>query len=366
MDGPHLRPKVFRFCPLVVLALLASGWLVIARSEQLTDGSGRLLRQQIVWSILGFGVLTAASRIDYRRLIRASFLAYALVVVALVAVYCFPAVNGAQRWIRIAGVGIQPSEFAKVAFIMALAAFLMHRDISAGFSTGVLWPLTMALAPLLLVLKEPDLGSSLIFLPVLFAMLFAAGARRRDLVRLAVAGILLLPLLWGQMSREQRSRVTALAQQNAPNERTTADGFHLDQAKRMFALGNVWGSFFSTDAHDELPTVRVPEPHTDSVYCVLGERFGLVGAGLLLMLYTLLIGGCLRVAQNADEPFGRMIAVGVAALFAAEVLINTGMMVGLLPITGVSLPLVSYGGSDLIAHLLALGFVTSIDRHPPS
>ena len=189
MDGPRLRPKVFRFCPLVVLALLASGWLVIARSEQLTDGPGRLLRQQIVWSILGFGVLAAASRIDYRRLIRASFLAYTLVLVALVAVYCFPAVNGAQRWIRIAGVGIQPSEFAKVAFIMALAAFLMHRDISAGFSTGVLWPLAMALAPLLLVLKEPDLGTSLIFLPVLFAMLFAAGARRRDLVRLAVAGI---------------------------------------------------------------------------------------------------------------------------------------------------------------------------------
>ena len=157
--------------------------------------------------------------------------------------------------------------------------------------------------------------------------------------------------------------MTALAQQNAPAEKPTTDGFHLDQAKRMFALGKTWGSFFLADARDDLPPVRVPEPHTDSVYCVIGERFGLVGAGLVLILYALLVGGCLRVAHNTDEPFGRLIAVGVAALFAAEVVINTGMMVGLLPITGVSLPLVSYGGSDLIAHLLALGLVMSVARH---
>jgi cell division protein FtsW (lipid II flippase) len=354
-----------RAIPLIVLALLVSGWLVIYRSEQLTEGSGRLVRQQVVWSIFGLLAYAAASNINYRRHIRASFLAYALVLLALVAVYFFPAVNGAQRWIRIAGVGVQPSEFAKVAFIAALSAFLMHRDIASGFSTGVLWPLLMALAPMVLILKEPDLGTALIFLPVLFAMLFGAGARRRDLVRLAAAGTLLLPLLWGQMSREQRSRVTALAQQNAPHEKPTADGFHLDQAKRMFALGNVWGSFFSPDARDELPTVRVPEPHTDSVYCVIGERFGLVGAGMILILYALLVGGCLNVAHSANEPYGRMIAVGVATLFAAEVLINTGMMVGLLPITGVSLPLVSYGGSDLIAHLLALGLVMSVSQHQP-
>ena len=218
---------------------------------------------------------------------------------------------------------------------------------------------------MLLILKEPDLGTSLLFLPVLVAMLFAAGAQRRDLLRLAIAGALLLPMLWGQMSREQHSRVTALSQQNAPLEKPTADGFHLDQAKRMFALGNVWGSFFAADGRDELPPVRVPEPHTDSVYSVLGERFGLVGAGLLLVLYLILVEGCLRVAKNSEEPFGRIFAVGVAALFATEVLINTGMMVGLLPITGVSLPLVSYGGSDLIAHLMALGFVTSVARHQP-
>ena len=204
MEGAGVRPAVLRVYPLIVLGLLVSGWLVVGRSEQLTDGSGRLVRQQIVWSVLGLGIAVAASTLDYRRLVRASYLAYILILVTLVAVYCFPAVNGAQRWIRLGGVGVQPSEFAKVAFIIALSAFLMHRNIATGFSSGVVWPLLMALVPMLLILKEPDLGTSLIFLPVLFAMLFAASARRRDLVRLAVAGTLLLPMLWSQMSREQR------------------------------------------------------------------------------------------------------------------------------------------------------------------
>jgi cell division protein FtsW (lipid II flippase) len=238
----------------------------------------------------------------------------------------------------------------------------MHRNLAAGFASAVLWPLAMATLPMLLILKQPDLGTSLVFLPVLFAMLFAAGARRRDLVRLTFAGLLLLPLLWSQMSHEQRSRITALWEQNLPHEAATADGFHLDQAKRTLAQGGLWGNFFNAEADDNLLALRLPEPETDSVFCVIGERFGLVGAGLVLVLFAVLAARCLGVAVQSDEPFGRMISVGVAALFASEVLINTGMMVGLLPITGLALPLISYGGSDLVAHLWALGLVVSVAR----
>jgi cell division protein FtsW (lipid II flippase) len=171
-----------------------------------------------------------------------------------------------------------------------------------------------------------------------------------------------MPLLWSQMSREQRSRITALWEQNGPHEKATPDGFHLDQAKRMFAAGGVWGSIFASEGEEDLPPCRVPEPFTDSVFCVLGERFGLVGAGVLLLLFASLIAGCTRVAATTEEPFGRLVAVGVAALFATEVLVNTGMMAGILPITGLSLPLVSYGGSGLISHLLSLGLVVSVYR----
>ena len=168
---------------------------------------------------------------------------YAIGVAALVAVYLLPTVNGAHRWIRFGGIGLQPSEFVKVIYILSLSRLLMHRNVTAGFATPCMWPMAMATLPMLMVLKEPDLGTSLIFLPVMFAMLFTAGVRRRDLVRLSVAGMLLLPLLWSQMSHEQRSRVTAMWEQNGPHEAATADGFHLDQGKASNCARRSMGHF---------------------------------------------------------------------------------------------------------------------------
>lgn len=378
MDGiSGYRPLQIRrglwSIPLAAIALIALGWAALGRAEQVTEGpaihsiasgGSRLLRQQIVWSVLALGAMAGVAVVDYRRFARAAPLLFATVVAALVAVYAFPTVNGAHRWIRLGGIGMQPSEFAKVAFILALAGYLAHRDLTTGF-TSLLWPLALAVLPVVLILKEPDLGTSLIFLPVLLAVLFAAGARQRDLVRLVAAGLMLLPLLWSQMSHEQRSRITALSEQNGPREAATPDGFHLDQAKRMFALGSVWGSIFTADAEpadEAVVSCRLPEPYTDSIFCVVGERFGLIGAGALLLLYTALVFCCVQVALRLEEPFGRLLAVGVAALFATEMLINTAMLTGLLPITGVSLPLVSYGGSGLVAHALALGLVLSAGR----
>jgi rod shape determining protein RodA len=364
MDGTIRLRRIAAGICVVGLLLIATGWAGIVRGEEITDGAGRLLRQQIVWSVMGLLLAAGLNLFDYRWLSRYAALIYVVVVVALLSVYVFPAVNGAHRWIRLGGVGLQPSEFAKLTFIVALSAYLMHRELSPGI-INLLRPLLLAALPMLLILKEPDLGTSLVFLPILSAMLFAAGVRRLDLAQLIAVGLLLLPLLWSQMSHEQRSRVTALWEQNGPRESATPDGFHLDQAKRMFAIGGVFGSVFTagTDTDDDLPACRVPEPHTDSIFCVIGERFGLVGASFVLLLFTALVGLCLAVAASIDEPFGRLVTVGVAALFAGEVLINTGMLVGLLPITGVSLPLVSYGGSGLIGHLLALGLVISIARH---
>jgi rod shape determining protein RodA len=361
MDGNTISRRLPLRITLSAAAILAVGVAALGRSEQITESAGRLLPQQIVWIVLGVALSGAVVAIGYRRIGRFSEIIYLGVIVALAAVYVFPSVNGAHRWIRFGGIGVQPSEFAKLAYILVLARYSMHRDLAASFVT-LLMPLIMAIVPMLLILREPDLGTSLVFLPVMFAMLLAAGARKRDLIRLAVAGMVLMPLLWSQMSREQRSRITALWEQNGPHEKATPDGFHLDQAKRMFAAGGVWGSVFSAETDDDLPPCRVPEPFTDSVFSVIGERYGLIGAGATLLLFGLLIGGCVRVAAATEEPFGRLISVGVAALFATEVLVNTGMMAGVLPITGLSLPFISYGGSGLIAHLLSLGLVASVHR----
>jgi cell division protein FtsW (lipid II flippase) len=360
VDDANSRRRSIALLSTAALLMLA-GFAAIDRSEQLNDGTGRLLRQQVVWAVFGSGCLIATISLGYRRWQHLGAAAYIATLVALVAVFVFPSVNGAQRWIRFGGVGVQPSEFAKPALIIALASFLSHRNIATGF-WQLIRPLAITALPMILILREPDLGTSLVLLPILFAMLFAAGARRRDLVCLVAAGALLTPLLWSQMSREQKSRITALWEQNGPREKPTADGFHLDQAKRMFALGGVTGSFLTAESDDDLPACRVPEPHTDSIFCVVGERFGLVGAAIVLSLFAVLITTCLSTAARCEDPFGQLLAVGVAALFAAEVLINTGMLVGLLPITGVSLPLVSYGGSGLLAHLFALGLVVAVAR----
>jgi rod shape determining protein RodA len=216
----------------------------------------------------------------------------------------------------------------------------------------------------LLVLKEPDLGTALVFFPVLLVMLIAAGARWQHLAILGVAAIVLSPILWSQMSREQRSRITALSEQSAASNKPSDDGYHLHQAHQLMALGGTWGSVISGEAVTDRSAYFVPEAHTDSIVSVLVERCGLWGLALLLSLFALLVWRALCIAESTREPFGRLLAIGVATLFAVQVVINAGMMVGLLPITGLALPLVSYGGSSLMANALSLGLLLNVGAHP--
>ncbi len=343
--------------------LMGGGLLGIARSEQLAGGVQRLLSLQCVFALLAVAAMFAASLPSYRVLCRWSYPLMVVAVVLLVAVYFFPRINGAHRWIRVGPIGLQPSELAKLAFVMALARWLMHRENHRRLR-GILVPTILAAVPAVLIVREPDLGTSLTFLPVLLTMLFAAGARRRDLLAMTAVGLLLLPVLWSQMSREQKSRVTAVLDQTGPHEQPDGDQYHLHRAKQTLTMGGVWGTWLADDLAAEPARYFVPAAATDSIICVIGERYGLVGVAATLLLFTILVWRCLVVARRTQEPFGRLVAVGIGALIAIQAFINTGMMVGLLPITGLSLPLVSYGGSGLVAHALALGLVLNIGLRP--
>jgi cell division protein FtsW (lipid II flippase) len=351
---------------LIVVAgalLVGTGWLGIARCEGLSGAGGRFVRLQIVWSFLAAAAVAAASIPSYRILCRWSYAIFALALALLVVVYLTPPVNGSCRWIRLGPVGFQPSEFAKIAFVLALARHLMYRENYRSLA-GLLLPLALTLAPVVLILREPDLGTAAVFLPVMFVMLFTAGARRMDLVGLMLAGLLALPLLWTQMTLEQKSRVAALFEQAGPGETAAGDAYHLRQAKQMLALGGVWGSAAAGQAVDDPAAYHLPEARSDFIFCILAERFGLVGIGVVLSLFTLFISRATAIAGATREPFGRLVAVGLATLVAVQVLINTGMTVGLLPITGLSLPLVSYGGSGLLAQGLSLGLLVNIALRP--
>jgi cell division protein FtsW (lipid II flippase) len=220
------------------------------------------------------------------------------------------------------------------------------------------------MAPVVLVLHEPDLGTAAVFLPVLFVMLFVAGARRGNLAQIGLLGLLALPLLWTQMSGEQRSRVTALFEQTPAGEQPTDDTYQLYRAKRRLALGGWWGSSFSGPVTDDRAVYQLPEALSDFMFCVLGERFGVPGVGLVLGLYGLLLWRGMAIASATREPFARLVAAGVVALFTVEAVIHTAVNVGLMPVTGLSLPLVSYGGSGLVAHGIALGLLVNIAMRP--
>ncbi|HEY2894857.1 MAG TPA: FtsW/RodA/SpoVE family cell cycle protein [Pirellulales bacterium] len=347
----------------LAMCLVALGCLGIDRSDRLWTSAGGRLGRQLLWAPLCFGAMFAATLPNYRVLIRWSYAAFAISLVLLLVVYWFPAVNGARRWIRVGPVGFQPSEFAKLAFVLGLARYLMYRDSFRNLP-GLVAPLLLALVPVVLVLREPDLGTALVFLPVLFVMLFAAGARRRHLAVLVVLALAVLPLLWTQMSREQKSRVTALAEQTSPSLRPTADGYHLHQAKQVLSLGGWCGSSPVAATDERTVAPPLPEPHTDSIAIVLGERFGLAGWFALLCAFWMLSVRGFSIAEATREPYGRLVAIGLVALLSTQVLINTGMLVGLLPITGLALPLVSYGGSSLLANLLALGLLLNVGLRP--
>jgi len=350
------------FIVLCACALCAMGLAAIARGDEL-DGGGQLWGRQLEWILLAACALFAATVPHYRLLRHVCYPVFFGCLLLLAAVFLTQSRNGAQRWIPLGPIAFQPSELTKLAFIVALAAYLVHQR-SYREMKGLLVPFAIALVPMGLILREPDLGTSLIFLPVLFAMLFAAGARVRHLVFVVLLAIPILPLMWVGMSAEQKSRIVTLFVQHDGRPAPTGDGYHLHQSKQVLALGGVRGSQFSGPMIDDPQAYHLPASRTDFVYCLVGERLGLIGGIATLLIYLALFAAGLRIAARTREPFGRLLAVGVVTLIAAQTVINTGMTVGLMPVTGITLPLISHGGSSLVTTAVALGLLLNVGLRP--
>jgi rod shape determining protein RodA len=345
------------------LVLACLGWVGIGRYETLTAGTGRLLRQQLAWSVVAAAAAVAVAMLNQGVISRWSYPLFAATILLLILVFLTQPVHGAKRWFRFGPLGFQPSEFAKITSTLALARFFAEPGRCQSLRGVGLGILLMAV-PAALILREPDLGSAMLLAPVFFVMLAVAGARWGVIVRLGLVGMAALPLLCLGMTREQASRITSLLAQPGPSDVVPADAYQLHQAKQMLALGGVWGSALTGATIDNPDVYHLPEARGDFIFCVLGERLGLIGLGLILGLYAVLVRGGFAVAAAAREPFGRLAAAGLTTLLAAQVLLNTGMTVGLLPVTGVPLPLVSYGGSGMAAYGLVIGVLVNISRHP--
>jgi len=381
-----------------VAALYLIGLASIYASEA-AKPTPEFTRKQLVFLLGGVVLGYVILRIGFQRISENAYLLFGLALVALVPPALarilhsdfggyVPDIRGAHRWIVLPGFQLQPSEIMKVAYILGLAWYLRQGDQCRTFK-GLCWPLAGSAVPLVLILLEPDLGTVLLILPVLFAMLFLAGARVRHLALIAAMGVALAPLFWLKMRPYQRLRITAVVLQSEriradmdANPRkyaflnpdagalrrearrwTRSSGWQLVSSKAALGSGGLVGQGWGHGTYVEHSFL--PDRHNDFVFALIGHQWGLAGCLIVLLGYIVIILAGAVIATGSSDAVGRLLAAGVAVLMATQVLINVGMCLGLMPITGMTLPFVSYGGSSLLTNFIAVALLISVAQHRP-
>lgn len=320
---------------------------------------------QLTWFGVGGLTTLVVWLVDHRVFLRYSYASYGLVVVLLILVLAVGRqANQATRWLIVGPVSIQPSEFMKIALILSIAR-IFHGDVRPEPRTlkDFLLPAALTAIPTALVLKQPDLGTALIYPLILVSMVMVLRVRVRSLL-LAFGGFLAaLPLAWSYLHGYQRERVVTLFASLFSSEHLDVQdaAWQTTQSKIAVGSGHIFGKGFLHGTQNQLGFV--PFQHTDFPFAVWGEEHGFVGSVLLMALYLFVVLWALRIASRARDRFGALVAVGVAAMLFWHVAINMGMVLGLLPVVGVTLPLFSYGGSSVLANLIGIGLLLSIAAH---
>ena len=401
----HLR--IVRLCLVAAtLALIAIGIATIYSVGHPAEPSpatqtGDLThfwKKQVVFAVVAMIAFIAANLVNYRRLGALSYWIYAVVLlllcVLLVSKYVIelpfaPKITGTYRWIRFEIAGrelpaIQPSELCKLAYILALAWYLRYRSNYRNF-TALVGPFALTVLPMVLILLEPDLGTVMLMMPVMFTMLFVAGAKVKHLLIVVIMAILVSPFFWGKMQDYQRTRISSVLLQNSwmrekaeqhptlgqilvgtrfSEKKWKSDwGWQLIRSKYAIASGGSNGYGFRRG-----PFVKydfLAARHNDFIFAIIAQQWGFLGCAVLLGLYVVIISCGLKIAVNNTDPFGRLLAVGITSMFAVQVIVNVGMTVGLMPITGLTLPFVSYGGSSLLVNMAGVGLLNNVGRCRP-
>jgi len=346
-DGPL-------FGAAVLLALI--GIAFIWSATHWTPARAPLAPTQFRWLLIGLAAFGVVAALDYRQFRTLAYPIYVAVLLALAWVLVFGEVRqNSRRWITLFGYNLQPSELAKVGVILALARYLMYRKKMEKLS-GLIAPFLMTLVPMALILKEPDLGTALVFLPTLFAMLYVAGTPVKRLAAVAAAGVASAPALWFfVMSPRQQGRILGFL---SPLDYAAAEGWHVRQSLAAVISGGVAGEGFSSGSPVLLN--RGFAAHTDFIFSVIAHEWGLLGAAAVLALLLIFLSRSAEIARTARDPFARLMVVGFLAMLAFQALVNLGMTVRLCPITGLTLPFVSYGGSSLLTCFIMAGFIASV------
>ncbi len=316
------------------------------------------LKRQLIFLVIALVVMVGVVLIDYRRLEQVSTALYVGILLALLAVLSpfGTSAKGSQRWFALGPLQLQPSEFATIALIIAIATYCARRPEGLNFRDLVRMVM-LAIVPIVLVIKQPDLGTAIVMTVVLLVMLAVAGMPGRYLI-LLVAGaviVVVVALQVGLLKQYQIERLTSFISPGGASQTVT---YNVTQAKDAIAVGGIFGQGLFHGSSTNL--AYVPSQQTDFIFSAVGEQLGFVGASVLLLLYGVLAWRILRTAQLAKDAFGRLICAGVFALLVFSVFENVGMNMGIMPVAGIPLPFLSYGGSAMIAFFAAIGLVSSV------
>lgn len=344
---------------LTILLVFIGITLIYSASCGIKTELSNLASRQTVWMAIGIFFLFLFIALPYRNLRKASYFLYLFSLLLLLLVLLIGKGRaGSSRWLILKGFYFQPSEFSKLIFILVAARYLT--DVGKKLKRfGFLIPyFLLSGIPFLLILKQPNLGTALVLLPIALGMLWAAGIRKKHLIFLIILGFLSLPILWFTVLKEyQRARLLVFIN---PNADPLGSGYNIIQSRIAIGSGGLFGKGFLQGTQSHL--AFLPEYHTDFIFCVLAEEWGFIGGMVLLFLYSLFLRQLIRAATTASEPFGRLVATGIAVMFASHIFINIGMTLGMLPVAGLPLPFLSYGGSSLLTFLIAVGIVLNIRK----
>jgi len=314
---------------------------------------------QIRYAIIGIILIFAITAVDYRLLGGMHVWLYAAMIALLLLVVILGQTGdaGAQRWIDV-GIRIQPSEIGKVLIIITLAHYLARRYEDMDRLGPVLGSMVHVAVPTALIFVQPDLGTSIVFIVIWFTLVWAAGLRMKHIMLFGLVGLMALPVIWSQMAPYQRDRITTFLSTDDEGEETYGTRYNIRQAEITIGSGGFVGKGYANGSQTQLRFLRVR--HTDFIFSVIAEEFGFVGGVSVMVLIGVVIMRILRGARTAIDPLGSMICYGVAAIIFFQTVVSIGMNLGMLPVTGLTLPFVSSGGTSLLSILAGIGLAQSV------
>ena len=340
-------------------AIIVMSLVIIGSATHINTPSDErywFVQRQGLFAILNGALAVFLMNFDYKMLQRYGNRLYVFNIIMLLAVmFLGHSALGAQRWIQLGPITLQPSEFSKIIMIVSLAAMLEDKIGKLNNLHDLLPVAAYVGLPFLLVMKQPDLGTSLVFMAIFLGMIFASGVNLRLLGSIFAAGIACMPILWHFLKDYQKMRIMVFMD---PNVDPLGSGYHIIQSKIAIGSGMLFGKGLFGGTQSQLNFL--PENHTDFIFAVVGEELGFIGAAFLLVLYLIVLWRGVKIARDASDTFGMLLAVGITSMLAFHVLVNVGMTTGIMPVTGIPLPIMSYGVSSLTTNIMSIAILLNI------